>query len=194
MFTLTISCLTSSNLPLFIDLKFRVPMQYCSLQHRTLLPSPVTSTSGCCFCFGSVSSFFLKLFLHWSLVEVRGKIIFEPSSETLESFSCNTFSPLAFDFIFKIKALDRHRFLRGRNLLLFRRWKANLSGFCSSAYVQLLGIALLLPHWVPLPKFFVFFRAEVILQKAELWIVHSVLCNRKFCDDLNVLYLHQPMD
>ena len=43
-------------------------MQYCSLQHWTLLPSPVTSTVGCCFCFGSVSSFFLELFLHWSQV------------------------------------------------------------------------------------------------------------------------------
>ena len=28
--------------------------------------SPVTSTTGCCFCFGSVSSFFLELFLHVS--------------------------------------------------------------------------------------------------------------------------------
>ena len=36
--------------------------------HWTLLPSPVTSTTGCCFCFGSVSSFFLELFLHWSPV------------------------------------------------------------------------------------------------------------------------------
>ena len=40
-------------------------MQYCSLQHRTLLLSPVTSTSGCCFCFGFIPSFF---FLHWSPV------------------------------------------------------------------------------------------------------------------------------
>ena len=64
MFTLAISCLTS-NLPWFMDLTFHVPMQYCSLQHLTLLPSPVTSTAGCCFCFGSISSFFLQLFLHW---------------------------------------------------------------------------------------------------------------------------------
>ena len=64
-FTLAISCLTTSNLPWFMDLTFQVPMQYCSLQHRTLLPSPVTSTAGCCFCFGFVSSFFLELFLHW---------------------------------------------------------------------------------------------------------------------------------
>ena len=65
MFTLVISCLTPSNLPRFIDLTFQVPMQYCSLQHWTWLPSPVISTTGCCFCFGSVSSFFLELFLHW---------------------------------------------------------------------------------------------------------------------------------
>ena len=48
-FTLAISCLTTSNLPWFMDLTFQVPMQDCSLQHRTLLPSPVTSTTGYCF-------------------------------------------------------------------------------------------------------------------------------------------------
>ena len=32
--------------------------------YQTLLPSPITSTTHCCFCFGSVSSFFLELFLH----------------------------------------------------------------------------------------------------------------------------------
>ena len=66
MFTLAISCLTTSNLPWFMDLTFQVPMQYCSLWHRTLLLYSVTSTTGHCFCFGSNSSFFLKLFLHWS--------------------------------------------------------------------------------------------------------------------------------
>ena len=43
-------------------------MHYCSLQHLTLLPSPVTSATGHCFHFGSVSSFFLELFLHWTPV------------------------------------------------------------------------------------------------------------------------------
>jgi len=43
-------------------------MQYCSLQLQTLPPSPVTSRMECCFCFGSISSFFLELFLHWSPV------------------------------------------------------------------------------------------------------------------------------
>ena len=68
MFTLAISCLITSNLPWFMDLTFQVPMQYCSLQHRTLLPSPVTSTTGCHFCFGSISSFFPELFLYLSTV------------------------------------------------------------------------------------------------------------------------------
>ena len=43
-------------------------MQYCSLQHQTLLLSPVISTTGYCFCFCSIPSFFLELFLHWSPV------------------------------------------------------------------------------------------------------------------------------
>ena len=46
-----------------MDLTFQVPMQYCSLQHQTLLLSPVTSTAGYCFCFGSIPSFFLELFI-----------------------------------------------------------------------------------------------------------------------------------
>ena len=66
VFTLAISCLTTSNLPWFMDLLFQVPMQYCSLQHQTLLLSLVPSTTGCCFCFGFIPSFFLKLSLHWS--------------------------------------------------------------------------------------------------------------------------------
>ena len=68
MFTLAISCLTTSNVPWFMDLTFQVSMQHCSLQHRTLLLSPVTSTTGHCFHSCSIPSFFLELFLHWSPV------------------------------------------------------------------------------------------------------------------------------
>ena len=64
--SLAISCLTISNLPWLMGLTFQVPMQYCSLQHQTWLPSPVISKTGCCFCFGSISSIFLELLLHWS--------------------------------------------------------------------------------------------------------------------------------
>ena len=67
-FTLAISCFSTSNLPWFMDLTFQVPMQYCSLEHRTLLLSLVTSSAGYSFCFGSIPSSFLELFLHWSPV------------------------------------------------------------------------------------------------------------------------------
>ena len=86
MFTLAISCLTTSNLPWFMDLTFQVPMQYCSLQHRTLLPSPVTSTTGCCFHFGSISTLFLELFLHSSPVAY-----WAPSNQGTSSFSVLSF-------------------------------------------------------------------------------------------------------
>ena len=87
MFTLAISCLTTSNLPWFMDLTFQVPMQYCSLQHRTLLLSPVTSTAGYCFCFGSILSFFLELFLHWSPVAYWAPTHLGSSSFIVLSFS-----------------------------------------------------------------------------------------------------------
>ena len=45
MFTLAMSCLTTSNLPWFTNLTFQFPMQYSSLQHWTLLSSPNTSTT-----------------------------------------------------------------------------------------------------------------------------------------------------
>ena len=85
-FTLAISCLTTSNLPWFMNLTFQIPMQYCSLQPRTLLPSPVTSTAGCCFYFGSLSSFFLELFLHWSPVAYLGTNDLGSSSFSVLSF------------------------------------------------------------------------------------------------------------
>ena len=68
MFTVVTSCLTTFNLSWFMDLTFQVPMQYCSLQHQSLLPSAVTPRTGRCVCFGSISSFFLVLFLHSSPV------------------------------------------------------------------------------------------------------------------------------
>ena len=86
MFTLAISCLTTSNLPWFMDLTFQVPMQYCSLQRQTLLPSPVTSTAGCCFCFGSISSFFPELFLYWSPVAYWAPTDLGSSSFSVLSF------------------------------------------------------------------------------------------------------------
>ena len=69
-FTLAISCLTTSNLPSLMDLTFQVPMQYCSLQHRILLLSPVTSTAGYCFALApslhSFWSYFSTYLKYWT--------------------------------------------------------------------------------------------------------------------------------
>ena len=68
VFTLAISYLTTSNLPWFMDLTSQVPMQYRFSQHQTLLLPSDTSTAGLHFCFGSISLFFLELFLYTSPV------------------------------------------------------------------------------------------------------------------------------
>ena len=60
MFILIISCLTTSNLSWFMDLTFKVPMQYCSLQHQILLSPPDTFTAEDHFCFRPATSFFLE--------------------------------------------------------------------------------------------------------------------------------------
>ena len=49
MFRLVIFCLTTSNLPSFMNQTFQVPMKYHSLQHHTLLLSIVISTVRCFF-------------------------------------------------------------------------------------------------------------------------------------------------
>ena len=85
-FTLAISCLTTSNLPQFMDLTFQVPMQYCPLHHWILLLSPVTSTTGYCFCFGSIPSFFLESFLHWHPVAYWAPTDLWSSSFSILSF------------------------------------------------------------------------------------------------------------
>ena len=86
MFILAISCSTTSNLLWFLDLTFQVPMQYCSLKHQTLFPSPNTSTTACCFCFGSASSFLLELFLHSSPVPYWAPTNLGSSSFSVLSF------------------------------------------------------------------------------------------------------------
>ena len=85
VFTLAISCLTTSNLPWFMDLTFQAPMHYCSLQHQTLHPLPVISTNRCCG-FGLASSFFLELFLHSSPIAYWAPTVLGSSSFSVISF------------------------------------------------------------------------------------------------------------
>ena len=65
---------------------FPMSQLFASFQHRTLLPLPVISTTGWCFCFGSVSSFFLELFLHWSPVAYWAPTNLGSSSFSVLSF------------------------------------------------------------------------------------------------------------
>ena len=91
MFTLAIYCLTTSNLPWFMDLTFQVPMQYCFLQHQTLLLSPVPFTTGRCFHFGLASSFCLELFLCSSPVAYWAPT--DPGSPSFRAISFCLFIP-----------------------------------------------------------------------------------------------------
>ena len=90
---MAISSLTASNLAGFIDLNFQVPMQYCCLQNQTLLPSPVPSTTGCCFCFGSIFFFLLELYLHSSQV-----LYWAPTNLGSSSFSVISFFFFSFSY------------------------------------------------------------------------------------------------
>ena len=79
------SCLTTSNLPWFMGLTSRF---LCNI---VLTASDFTSITNyihnwVCFCFGSFSSFFLELFLHWSPV-----VYWAPSNLGSLSFSVLSF-------------------------------------------------------------------------------------------------------
>ena len=87
-FTFDISCLTTSNLPWFVDPTFQVPMQCCSLQHQTLLPSPVTSAwvlfslwLSLCIPSGAISPLFSRSILgtYWPGAFIFQCPIFLPS-------------------------------------------------------------------------------------------------------------------
>ena len=66
-FTLAIFCLTTYNLPWFMDLTFQVLMQYCSTASDL---ASITSHihNWVLFLLWLHPSFFLELFLHWSSV------------------------------------------------------------------------------------------------------------------------------
>ena len=88
-----ISCLTTSNLPWFMDRTFLLLMQSCSLHYRTLLALPVTSTPGWFFLF-----FWFLLWLSLFTLSIAISPLF--SSSTLGTywpgeviFQCHIFLP-----------------------------------------------------------------------------------------------------
>ena len=155
MFILAISCLTTSNLPWFMDLTFQVPMQYCSLQHWTLLPSPVTSTARC-FYFGSVISFFLELFLHWSLVAY-----WAPTD-----LGSSTFSVLSPCLFILFMGFSRQKYWSGFPFLSPDHILSELSTMTHSSWVALHGM---LPNFIELDKSVV----HVISLVSFLWLWFS---------------------
>ena len=157
-FTLAFSCLTTSNLPWFMDLKFLVSMQYCSLQHQTVLPSPVTSTAGCCFCFGSVSLFFLELFLHWSPV-----VYWAPTN-----LGSSSFSVLSFCLFMLFMGFSRQEYWSGLPFLSpVDHVLSDLSTMTRPSWVALRGMA---HSFIELDKAVV----HVIRVVSFLWLWFSV--------------------
>ena len=129
-FTLAISCLTTSNLPWFMDLTFQIPMKYGSLQHWTLLLSPVTSTTGYCFCFGSIPSFFPELFFHWSPVA-----FWAPTD-----LGSSSFSIVSFCLFILFKGFSKQEYWSGLPFLIYHilfhyklLWGIEYSHFCVCA-------------------------------------------------------------
>ena len=89
MFTLAISCFTTSNLLWFMDVRFQVPVQDCSLPHQNLVSPPGTSTTECCFCFGPDASFFLELLV----IALHSFSLAHWTPSDLGGFQCHIFLP-----------------------------------------------------------------------------------------------------
>ena len=87
MFTLAISCMTTSDLPWFMDLTFHIPLQYCSLQHQTWLPSPITSAMGVVF------SLALSLHSFWIISPLISSSILGTYQPRQFIFQCPIFLP-----------------------------------------------------------------------------------------------------
>ena len=101
MFTLAISCLP---LPICLDSWTSQSTFLCNIALYSIrLPSPVTSTTGCCFFFSSVSSFFLELFLHRSPV----------ANWTPTDLGSSSFSVLSFCLFILFMGFSRHEYWSG---------------------------------------------------------------------------------
>ena len=156
MFTLVISSLTTSNLPWFMDLMFQVLMQYCSLQHQTLLLSPVTSTTGRCFHFGSIYSFLLELFLNSSSVAY-----WAPTS-----LGSSSFSVISFCLFILFMVFSRQKYWPGLPFLF--QWTT----FCQNSPLLLVHLGWLYVAWLVVS----FSETELW----SMWLAWLVFCGSSF--------------
>ena len=135
-------------------------MQYCSLQHQTLLPSPVTLTTGCCFCFGSITSFFgLKLNIQKSNIMTYGPICSWPiDGETMEPETGLIFLGS------KITSDDDCSHEIKRHLLLGRKVLTNLDTILKTRDITL-------PTKVHLVKALIFL---IVMYGCEIWTIKKL--------------------
>ena len=136
-----------------MNITFQVPKQNYSLQHRTLLPSPDTSTTGRCFYFDSISSFFLGLFLHSSPV----------ACWALTDLGSSSFSVISFSLFILFMGFSRQEYWSG---LPFSSPVDHILSECS---------IITCPSWVALPS-----MAHCFIELDKLWSMWSDWLN--FCD------------
>ena len=86
MFTLAVSCLTTSNLCWFMDLTFQVPRQYRSYSIRLYFHHQSNLQLGIVFALAPSLQSFLELFLHWSPVAYWAPTDLGSSSFSVLSF------------------------------------------------------------------------------------------------------------
>ena len=118
-------------------------MQYCSLQHQTLISPPDTSTTGHCFHFGLASSFLLELFLHSSQVAFWSPTDLGSSSFNIITFlSFHTVHGVLKSIMLKWFAIPfssgPHLFIPGNTCLILSTILQNFpkQNTCISQYMQ----------------------------------------------------------
>ena len=135
-----------------------------------LLPSPVTSTTGCCFCFGSVSLFFLELFLYWSPVAYWAPTDLGSSS----------FSVLSFGLFILFMGFSRQEYWSG---LPFPSPVGHvLSEFSTMSHLSWMALHCMAPSFIEFDKAmvhvisFMFSNQKLIvilIFKSQLWLWFS---------------------
>ena len=170
-FTLTISCLTTSNLPWFMDLTFQVPMQYCSLQHWTLLSPTDVATSEHHFHFSPATSFFLELLL--IVLSSSPVAYWIPSNPASYLFA---FSYCSWGSLAKISGVVCHFLLQWtifcQNSPL---WLVHLRGPCMAWFIASLSYTSPSPQWGCDPWRGKGHEESVIQAQSSCWVVVAVV-------------------
>ena len=152
MFTLALSCLITSNLPWFMNLTYQVPMQYCSLQHRTLFPS--------CHIHN------WTLFLLWLHLFILSGVILH-SSPVVYWAPTNLGSPFSMSYLFVFSYCSWGS--QGNNAEVVCHFLLQWTTFCQNSLLWLVHLGWPYMAWL-----------IVSLSQTRLWFMWSVWL--LFCD------------